>query len=81
MEKLQIIGKIGREILSGHDGQLSSFRIVWATVIIVVTMTWALMSIYKNTLLPWPFDGTTTVGMFASPGVKTMVERTGNKGE
>lgn len=63
------------KFLQDREGNSSSFRVVWALSVLLIVVSWAVVSIKTTILQPWPLDGITTIGLFAGPAAKTYAER------
>lgn len=67
--------KLILQAISGQDGNISSFRIVWSISVLAIVGSWAYLSISTGKIQPWPLDGITTIGLFSGPGLKTLSEK------
>lgn len=70
-----------KKMFEDHEGNLSSFRVVWAISVLTIVFTWAIVGVKAGIMQPWPMDGLTTVGLFGGPGLKTATERLKSQGK
>ena len=63
-----------KQIITGQDGNLSSFRVVWVITVLTIVISWSYLCITTNKIQPWPLDGITTIGIFGGHGLKTLSE-------
>lgn len=63
------------KLLEDHEGNTSSFRLVWAISVLLIVGSWAWVGISTGALQPWPMDGVTTIGLIMGPAAKTFAER------
>ena len=57
-----------------QHGNNSSFRLMWALFIALVTGTWAVTAIQTKALPPFPLDSMTILALFGASALKTFTE-------